>query len=108
MKRSKVMLVAVAMVGFLFAVSALAATDANKPVKGKQITVTGTVKVTKEKSGALKKVRLEEGKHIYWLVLDTNGQAIGNTLDGKQVTVTGILTMKDHDHWLTVETYTAK
>jgi hypothetical protein len=108
MDKSKVMLVAVAMIGFLFAVSAPAATDANKPAKGKQITVVGKVHETKDKSGKLERVKVvtEKDKH-YWVVLDAKGLDLGKTMAGKEVEVTGTVHVKNDIHWLTVEKYIA-
>ena len=109
MNRSKVMLAAVAMVGFLFAVGASAATDANKPAaKGKQITVVGKVQEHKDKKGTVERVKVvtEKDKH-YWVVLDAKGLELGKTMAGKEVEVTGTVHVKNDIHWLTVEKYTA-
>jgi hypothetical protein len=108
MNRSKVVLAAVAMIGFLFAVSASAASDANKPTKGKQVTIVGKVQDHKDKSGKLERVKVvtEKDKH-YWVVLDAKGEELGKTMAGKEVEVTGTVHMKNDIHWLTVEKYTA-
>lgn len=103
MNKNKVMLVAVAMVGFLFAVSVQAKdTDSNTP---KEVTVKGKVEVTKDVKGIIKSVEIKNWERTYHVTLDAKGMELGG-MKGKHVEATGTVSNKDHEHWLTVEKYT--
>jgi hypothetical protein len=97
------MLVTVAMVGFLFAVGAQAKEkDANMP---KEMTVKGKVEVTKDAAGTITAVMIKTWDKKIRVTLDAKGMELG-AMEGKHVEATGIMTKKDHEHWLTVEKYT--
>ena len=94
MKRSLV-LFGLVLVGVLFAGTVFAADD--------DVTLTGTVSVTKGDDGAVTAVKLTVDKTVYNVVLDDNGKKLAE-LNAKKVEVTGTVATKDEVKTLTVKT----
>jgi len=96
------MLATVAMVGFLFAVGAQAKNnDANMP---KEETIKGKVEVTKDAAGAITAVEIKTWDKKYHVTLDAKGMELA-VMEGKHVKAMGIVTKKEHEHWLTVASF---
>jgi hypothetical protein len=96
------MLVAVAMVGFLFAVCAQAKDmDSNMP---KEVTVKGKVEVKKDAAGTITAVMIKTWDMTYHVALDAKGMELG-AMEGKHVKAMGTVTKKEHEHWLTVMSF---
>jgi hypothetical protein len=96
-------LVMVAMMGFLFATGGWAKDmDSNMP---KEVIVKGKVEVKKDAAGIITAVMIKTWDKTYHVTLDAKGMELG-AMEGKHVEATGMVMKKDHEHWLTVVTYT--
>jgi hypothetical protein len=81
-----------------------------KPAKPQVKTYTGTVKVTKDKTGQVTAAKLSAGgilPHTYTLALDTKGKELARKMDGKKVQVRGTLVKQKSGTRLTVREFNA-
>ena len=68
--------------------------------------VTGTVSAEKDGDGNVTAVNLKADDGTkYRVTVDDNGKKLVKDLDGKKAVVTGSLTEKDEQKWITVTSY---
>jgi hypothetical protein len=89
-------------IGIIGLVAVPAVLAAESPAeKPSMITVVGTVTAVKDANGLPLSVKLAAKDVVYSVVLDKEGLKLAD-FDGKEAEVTGIVTMKDSESWLTV------
>jgi len=70
-----------------------------------QVTLVGTV-LTTDDEGEIELVTLTAADGtVYRVTLDAKGKALGRDRDGERVEVTGSISVKDGEKWLTVTAY---
>jgi hypothetical protein len=85
-------------------------TKAVKPAKPQVKTYTGTVKVTKDKTGQVTAAKLRVGgilPHTYTVALDPKGKELARKMDGKKVQVKGTLVKQKNGTRLTIREFNA-
>lgn len=71
----------------------------------KKVTLKGEVSVTRDDDKNIIEATLTADGNDYCITLDEKGKKLAAEMDGKQVEVTGTVTEKDDEKWLTVESY---
>jgi hypothetical protein len=71
------------------------------------VTLQGSVSVLRDANDVVVSVQLITDKVTYEVVLDEKGIALGKEMDGKDVEVQGVVSEKDKQKWLTVQSYKA-
>ncbi len=71
----------------------------------KKVTLVGEVSVTRDDDDNITEATLTVGETDYNITLDAKGKKLAAEMDGKKVEVTGTVTEKDDEKWLTVESY---
>jgi hypothetical protein len=72
------------------------------------VTLQGFVSTSADANNVIKSVRLTTDENIiYEVALDEKGIELGKKMDGKQVEVTGIVTEKDEQKWIEVQSFKA-
>lgn len=72
------------------------------------VTLRGFVSTSADANNVIKSVRLTTDENIiYEVALDEKGIELGKKMDGKQVEVTGIVTEKDEQKWIEVQSFKA-
>ncbi len=105
MKKLIVFALMAVMVEFLFVGTSMAA-DPNRP-KFDPNTFRGRIVVEKDTNGVITAVKLESRRMgTYNIVFDAKGKELAEKMADKFVAVTGTVTTKDNEKWLTVEKYT--
>ena len=98
------MLVLVTVIAGFASVSIAKAQDPNTPKAEPKIR--GKVVVVKDADGIIAAVQLESKRFgTYNVVLDAKGKELGETQEGKLVSVKAAKSTKDEQEWLTVESY---
>ena len=95
--------------GLCAAVCLLLGTTAFGKAKSKstETTVKGIVSVTKDASNVVASVKLATSDSIYDVVLNAEGLKIGNTMEGKKIKATGVVSQKGDQKWIEVKTFKA-
>jgi len=105
MKKLIAFTLVVVMVQFLF-VGISKAAEPNAP-RFDPNTFRGRVVVTKDANGVITSAKLESRRRGTWnIVFDEKGKELAEKMADKFVAVTGTVTTKDNEKWLTVEKYT--
>ncbi len=73
--------------------------------EAKKVTLKGEVSVTRDDDDNIIEATLTADGTDYCITLDKNGKKLAAEMDGKMVEVTGTVTEKDGEKWLTVESY---
>ena len=72
------------------------------------VTLQGFVSTSTDANNVIKSVRLTTDENIiYEVALDEKGIELGEKMDGKQVEVKGIVTEKDEQKWIEVQSFKA-
>jgi len=71
------------------------------------ITLQGYVSVLRDANDVIVSVQLITDAVTYEVVLDEKGIALGEEMDGEDVEVQGVVSEKDKQKWLTVQSYKA-
>ena len=71
------------------------------------ITLQGYVSALRDANDVIVSVQLITDAVTYEVVLDEKGIALGKEMDGEDVEVQGVVSEKDEQEWLTVQSYKA-
>jgi hypothetical protein len=71
------------------------------------VTLQGHVSVLRDANDVIVSVQLITDEVTYEVVLDEKGIALGEEMDGEDVEVQGVVSEKDKQKWLTVQSYKA-
>lgn len=80
-------------------------TQAVEQPKPEVVKVQGVVHVTKDANDVITKVVVAAEKENYNVVLDAKGLELGKTMKDKKVEVEGVVSKKDNQTWITVQSY---
>jgi hypothetical protein len=69
------------------------------------VKVQGIVHVTRDANDVITKVTLAAETEVYNVVLDAKGLELGKTMKGKKVEVEGVVSKKNNQTWITVQSY---
>ena len=72
---------------------------------GAQVVVKGKVLADKDASGLITSLRIINRDHVYYVVLDENGNFFGQLMNCKYAVVVGWLSISDDERWLTVSRF---
>ena len=96
---------ATAMVFFAAALCASAG-GATVPEQPKEVTVAGIVRAMEDDDGAIVSVKIKvDDKTAYNVTMDEKGKKLGDEMWSSKVEVTGQVSVKDNEQWLTVKSY---
>ncbi len=98
-KRQRVGIALLTMLAMVLLVSTCFAAE------GETVQVQGVVSVTRDANDIITAVQLVTNAGAYNVELDANGEELGESMEGENVEVEGVVSEKDGQKWLTVSTF---